>query len=584
VRGTVTATSSAWRSIRGSEASVGDRLVSIASLLVPPVSFAVLVLVLWLPFGPRNGMPYETAFPYTSETTSWFDGFFYVADPLRVYTSLTYQASYLIGEITGHTGSFVPYQLVYAALWWGRGVLVFLIVAALLGRRSVAAYLAGALTIVHASDHALNWVGQMNQFGMMFFLVLSLWLLLRGLLADHWAIAATYTLAAVLAIYMCLWSYESGLFIALVVPAIFLLVRPAFRMRGRLSLVAAFYLVPAYYIALSLHRYIGGESTYQNSVTREDISPIPLLSDLVFNIRTSLAFWHWDAGLPPADETTMRVLGVGGAVTMLLGLLGTCWPRPDDRRNSRRALMLLSIGGALILVASFPAYLILTSARLVWRTQFLSGIGFALFAAGVIAVVVTRIHDRRAQVLVAGAAAAAIAYFGAMSAYRAGHFHYGIWLRHKHAVDEVLEAAPRIAPNTLVVFTNIPRRADPFGDTMWFDLAVRLAYPDETVAGLYFYADGKPPPGATLTLRSGTWRPTERGYPPLIQNVPLSHTIFIRYGPSRGRILQQVPSFLAAQASPARYTPLRVVGDGAPDARALRRYGPLPREETARGA
>jgi hypothetical protein len=39
---------------------------------------------------------------------------------------------------------------------------------------------AGALVIVHSSDGALQWVGQMNQFGFIFWMLLAFYLLTRA--------------------------------------------------------------------------------------------------------------------------------------------------------------------------------------------------------------------------------------------------------------------------------------------------------------------------------------------------------------------------------------------------------------------
>ena len=89
--------------------------------------YLVPILIMWLPFGPFQGMPYETTLVYSSETSSLLGGFIYGGDPLKPHTSTFYHLSYLLGEIIGMEGSFLPYQIVYVLLWWGRGILVFLI-------------------------------------------------------------------------------------------------------------------------------------------------------------------------------------------------------------------------------------------------------------------------------------------------------------------------------------------------------------------------------------------------------------------------------------------------------------------------
>ena len=49
---------------------------------------------------------------------------------------------------------------------------------------------------------------------------------------------------------------------------------------------------------------------------------------------------------------------------------------------------------------------------------------------------------------------------------------------------EVVGLAPRLKLDTLVVMTGVPKAADPFIDTMWFDTALRLACPNDPVAGI----------------------------------------------------------------------------------------------------
>jgi hypothetical protein len=553
--------------------------ISDTSLYVPPLAFALLVVIMWIPFGLRNGMPYETGFPYASETSSLLGGFVYRGDELRPYTSVFYHLAYLIGQHTGHAGSFVPYQLVYAALWWARGFLVFLILVPFFGRSSVVPFLAGALTIVHAADHALNWVGQLNQFGMMFWLLLAIWLLVRSLLAKNIVFAAALCSGAAGATYMCLWSYESGIFTILLAPILLVTVRPALRSRDRLALVGFFYIAPAYYIVLSFNRYIGGTgSTYQEAVSRHDMSVGTLASDLLFNLRTSVAFWHWGDPMPSASSHSMRLLGAGAAAAIVGAGVLTYW-RHRENVPERRTLVVLASTGAVLLVLSFPAYLVLTSARLVWRTQFLSGIGFGVMAAALAMLAATYVRNRVGSLLIALGLAASVAYFGAAASYKEAHFHYTIWLRHKHAIEEVLEAAPHLKAGTVVVYTGVPSTADPFGDTMWFDMALRLAYPSVPLAGVYFRDAGAAAPGASLVLRRGFWDRTLKGYPPLIDHVPLARTLFIRYSTGETRTLARLPSFLADAVGPARYLRHSVVDGQRPDQRALRRYGPLDIQE-----
>ena len=305
-------------------------------------SLAGLVLVLWIPFGPRNGLGYETAFPYMSETQSWWDGFFYRADPLRIYTSVFYNASYLLGRAAGVTGSFVPYQIVYAVLWLGRGVLTYEIVKRLVPRAGLLPYLAGVLVLVHASDGALNWVGQMNQFGMMFWLLLSVYLLVLAVTVESTELAAVWCVLSMVAVRLCLWSYESGLGLVLLAPAIVLFARRGALSRARVLFALLYYVPAAYYIALNVQRYAEGDgSTYQESVSRSDLELLPMLRDLVFNVRASVQFWDWGDS-PPTTGLMPVVVGLAGAGLVIIGgaavsrLHAARHAMPDRRSTPRR--------------------------------------------------------------------------------------------------------------------------------------------------------------------------------------------------------------------------------------------------------
>jgi hypothetical protein len=412
----------------------------------------------------------------------------------------------------------------------------------------------------------------MNQFGMMFWLLLALWLLLRSLLAKSIVASAVLCFGAVCAARLCLWSYESGLFIILVVPVLFLLFAKKWRSPYKLALTGIFYIVPAYYIELSIKRYvIGSGYSYQESVARGDLSVHTFISDLVFNIRTSVEFWNWGSQMPPANVHSMHLLGVAAAAGIVAG--GVPLGLRSREQVTRRGLLVLAGAGALVLILSFPAYLLLASARSVWRTQFLSGIGFGVLAAAIALLSASVVRNRAASLAITLAAAATVGFFGAGASYRAAHFHYGIWLRHKHAIEEVLEAAPRVKPGTIIVYTGVPSSADPFGDVYWFDLALRLAYPDVPVTGTYYRDGGAVPPGATLALRHGSWS----------EAAPLSRTLFLRYSSGEARTFTRVPAFLADAAQGGRYDPRSVVERGPPDSRALRRYGPLDPKELPLG-
>jgi hypothetical protein len=166
------------------------------STIVAASAYIVIILLIWGMFAFNSGLPYETFFTYISETSSALKGFFFEADPTRPNTSTFYHISYLLGEFFA-PGSFAPCQFVYAALWFARGFLLFLIVRKLLPDFTSLAFLAGALALVHSSDGAMQWIGQMNQFGYIFWMLLAFYLFVAAVQNDRAITAASIMFLAV---------------------------------------------------------------------------------------------------------------------------------------------------------------------------------------------------------------------------------------------------------------------------------------------------------------------------------------------------------------------------------------------------
>jgi hypothetical protein len=541
------------------------------------VFYALLVGILWLPFGIRSGMGYETTLVYLSEDRSFVDGFFYPWDPLRRFTVLFYHVGYHLSNALGVDGSFLGNQIVYASLWWGRGFLVFLIVRRLFPAESLLAYVAGALVVAHASDGALNWVGQLNQFGVIFWALLAIYLLVVALQQASLARATLLTVGASGATYLCLWSYESPVFVLVLTPVLLLWLVGLSRRAG--AIVGGFYIVPLVFTTENLQRYVGDDNaTYQESVLRDGLSPVGLLEDLAFNVSSSTRFWDWDSSLPATDGPGgSLVAGVAAAAVFTLGaMVVASLARRREEPLAPTTLAAVVGAGLLLVIASFPAYLVLADARSLWRTQFLSGIGFGVGVAALLLLAATRIGGVRARLVVVAAGGALVAYAGGSTAYRTAALHFDIWERHREAIAQVLEVAPRVNTGTVVVLTNVSRDADPFGHNMWFDVALRLAYPQTPVAGVYFFRGGEPAPGANLVVRGAEWKQVATGFPTLIPEAPFSSTVIVRLSPNGQPVIATtVPSFLRVDKHARRaYNPSAVVRAERPSPAAIRRYAP----------
>lgn len=518
-------------------------------------SYLAIVLALWLPFNPHSGLPYETGFVYTSEISTWWNGFVNGADHLRIYTSLFYQAAYLMGELSGFAGSFVPYQITYALLWWARGFLVFLI-----GRRLAPGYdrfwyLAGALVLVHSSDSATGWAGLLNQSGYTFWMPLAFYMLVVAFQQPERRRADVALGAAIFFEHLSLWSYESQFAIILIAPLLLLRLyrRP---WRSPAAIAAAWYVPPAIYVVATISKYAQSAGhTYQESVLRKVWAAGSVFSDWLFNISASLRFWSWPGPELAHASTSQLMLPGMLAVVLFLAGFALLVAAEGGWIPARRTLVAVLLVGLLLLVLSFPAYLILESARSLWRTQILSGFGAALVLSAVICLAASYAPKSWLRLSVIAILSASVAGYGSFSAVKKAAFHKWVWERQRSRMAQVLAVAPRLKPGTLVILTNVPKDNDPFlQDNMWFDMALRLAYPGTRVAGLYFYEDGSPALGKLV--------PSGRADVMLVLDYRRPNSLFIA---------RSLPGFLRVEGI---YSPEARIESGSPSARAVRRYGP----------
>ena len=551
------------------------RLLADAAAWISGLFFLAMVVTLWFPFNLHSGMPYETGFVYTSEISTWWNGFVFGADLLRMHTSTFFQVPYLLGKLFGVTGSWVPFQIVYAALWWARGFLMFLIVRRLLPGNDLFAYLVGGLALIHSSDIAMLWVGQMPQLAFIFWMLAAIYLLICASDATERLPDRVFAILAILCEYVCLWTYESPIVFILLAPLLLL----CLRRRLRPSWLAAWYAVAAIYLFVNVLRYARtGGHTYQESVLRKKWAVSSIWNDLIFNVSASLKFWTWPGdSLVKAPESQLMLFAIIAVLIFLGGMLvlagisranGAWIPRT-------RTLLAAMVIGLLLLVCSFPPYLILDSSRSLWRTQILSSLGAAVLLGSAIALCAKLLPGKWSKLGVAASLTAIIAGYGSFSALKKGAYHQWVWQRHQHVMEQVLHVAPKVKPGTLVILANVPRDSDGDAfatDNMWFDMALRLAYPGTAVAGVYSYANGSLAPDNSLQVdTSGRW--ALKGNP-LLSEGGADQILVIAYDDSgRTSIPNSLPEFLANAQAAGAYNPVARIASGPPSPLTIRRYG-----------
>lgn len=508
-------------------------------------TYLLLALTFWLPYGPSSGMPYETAFPWDSENARFPATMLYEADPLRIFTSVFYDLGYRLSELLQIPGSYLGQQIIFLLLIWARALLLYLALAALIPQSPWLAFFSGAFALIHAADTASMWIGQMNQLGYMFWLALASYALVR---ATEPAAPRPYPAIALAASYLCIYSYESPIFLLGLVPIAILTAQPS-RLRPNLFLFALWYLIPATYAWRYLRRTIlahGG--TYQSTVMRNDFAPTKLLTEWAAQIETSLAFWKWPAHEPGLNHAAYAL---AAAAIFLLACAAFHRTHPfDARAHSRPARAAIAIG--LVLCAfSFPAYLFLEGGGGRWRTQFLSGFGTAITLSALLLVI------PKTPLLLRCLSAALVVSVGANSLTNAARSQWIMWDRHRTVIAGILAAVPNVEPRTTILLTGIPANADPFGDNLWFDYAIKLAYPRQPVAGTYFRQPNQPAPGR---------------HPPIT-----ARTIALEQTPNGTAIQNEWPHAIPAPESvKAQYNPPALIKSGPPAPIALNRFQPIP--------
>ena len=484
----------------------------------------------------------DTGFTYVSEISRWWNGFINGSDLLRIYISLFYQVSYLLGELTGNGGSWVPYQIVYAVLWWTRGLLLFVIGRRLLPGHDLFWYITGAFVLVHSSDESVGWVGQMHQSAYILWMLLAFWALI-----DAFQGKRVYLSLGVCALFehLSLWTYESQLLLIAIAP---LLLQGLFRLPTRkwIAITAAWLVVPAIYVITAAAKYAhSGGATYQQSVLRKDWGIGSLISDWIFNMNASLSFWNW-SGSEQAKADHAALFASFAVVIFLAGFLVMMW---IGKFGAARPGWRVATLGIVLFVLSFPIYLVLDSARSLWRTQILSGIGAALLFGALIMLA-------RKSAVIAVLAAMLVA-FGSYSALKKAAYQRWVWERYRAVIAAVIHAAPRVKSETFVVLTGVPKNGagDPLNRSeLWFDIATRLAHPGTPVRGMYFYADGTAPSDAVMP------------------DVDAGTLLLLEYHPDgKATIAQRLPVFLTSHGA---YQPEGRIEPGAASERSMRRYGP----------
>ena len=330
-----------------------------------------------------------------------------------------------------------------------------------------------------------------------------------------------------------------------------------------------------------------GGLTYQASVMRQGFSPGAVVSDLWLHIANSFSFWKWPGAYFRVDRSWGYVLALLPVLAAILLLVPTAihWenrsPRPF-RVDLRLLVFACSSFG--LLVASYLVILLLNGNHLLWRTEFLSSFAAACLGGTALYALLNRVQTTARRTVLAVVVTTFVGVFSVLAGVNSGIFFHELWERQRVAMSSIVANVPSVTDGTLFVIRNVDPQKDPFGHNMWFDLALRLAYPDKLVAGTYFFRDESPARGANIAIENGKPQLLPGGEATLFHSMP---------DPWIDRIIAFDYDRASGQAAPVPTGPVRVGNDEIPavdydfcdaikgfepDPVAVHRYGPITAE------
>lgn len=519
-------------------------------LLIVALTYWILVMGMWGIFALHRGLTYETAFPLNCGK-SLYECLIYI-DNLRPYNSLFLGMAHLLG---GSNGSYVSYQILYGLLWWGRGWLIFLIFRRIFPDSTLFAFLVGVIAIVHASDYALNWIGQLHQFGFMFFLALAAYWFIVAWQAARKMSAFLWLIGSLLALYISLWTYESQFFIILILPLLLFLSYAKLNSRFLIfSLI--WYVIPTIYSILQFQRYqINQSSTYQTSILRPDLNLSSMVTDLGTHLLRSLSFWSWGKAISSAPEQAIAVwVSILCCSAFVIGcsLLATYPTLRLDKLPEKKSLIIILLCGALLLVLSFPVYLLIAGNTQFWRTQMLSSFAAAIALVASICLLGTICFKRaKRQMLFITILCTCIVFSGVKAGVELQKLHGDMWQTQRQLMSQITWLIPDVKDNSLILLANLSKTPgkDPFGASMWFDLPIELLYPNRKVAGHFFYADGQQPTDDHWAFTEVGIKRTKPGFAKKVESAQYNEIIALNYDEKTAKltILPALPKELIAK-------------------------------------
>lgn len=537
--------------------------------------YLLLTWVFWGTFVLDRGLHAETIWIELSQARHGWAGFFYPYDPSRPFMSLPFHLAYLLSD-----GSYLSLHMLFGVFVWLTGFLTYLLVKNFLPAAEFLSFVAGAIALTHGGDGSINLLPMIVVRQAVVGILIAILLFRIAWQTSRPALL----IPAAIAQGVSLWTYEPGLLSLLFAPL--LIYQKGVPLRRFLLWGAAWSAVPMLNVASLFIRYVLlGRVSYQSKQLASHWSLSDLTTTVSGLVVHGLAFWKWPgewshlmqdcSSAIQKQMTAPLVIGVLGFVACALLLRRS----PQGRDPAVHWVPTFPIALAYLVLAYLP-FLALGNVG-AWRTQFYAAIPAAIVLAWAAVSIDQWLHGRSLlAVVLCTAVVGAGLWCGLMSQLEQSRR----WAPYRKVMLGILGTAPRIRDDTFVALVGTPGTYfgtlcedgppnPPFEDTMWFNSALQVFYPNTRLVGMFWREDGVSP-GSIQYKFDSTGTRLDRA------TVRVSGTAFgydqviaFAYDAEKGAVL--IPSFpwtrIPGSVPSDTYDPMKRILPGPPPKETLRK-------------
>lgn len=469
---------------------------------LPFVTIAVIVLVLWLPFGFKTTGIYEE-WAILDRLNSGQQLFFVGTDtPLRGHglRPLTFAPFALGYALT--PDSFVGYNVLQIVFFIGKGVVAYLILDALLSNR-LFAFAAAILFMVHPADSGLFTLRGLAVHASILLYLISVYLLLVYWKNSRW----WAILLALVCSISCLFIYEVFYPAVAFTPLLLVWLNRGFNKRViRVSVV--WYLAPLVTVVYSLImlQLMEHDDVYQFAVLNIDTDSNFNLREIfrgaVFAYRRSLID-SW-LGLRLSPLYLLLAAGLSALVFFVVR-------RFNVRVFSLREYSTLLLFGFITIFLGIAPYLVLSIYRYeTWRTYYLASLGAAVFLTALVYLL------SRGNRLIFSGVMSGIIGVALLHGFNQHGYYADLSLNQQHFLAQMVAKLPQIEGEKTILIIN---------ETGLFTDQWTLTLP-QTLSSAFSYLYDNPNLKVIICYRPGMYTKTGNGRCPSVRD---ENTIVVNY-------------------------------------------------------